>query len=254
LKAINQTRSRKIAAALAVVLLHVVVIRVLLSVRTLFDFEQRGNTVTTWIILPPIQSTRIPQPPPSVGLPMVPLTGESSNFGPEAITPFIPLSLTQPSPNALTYPDTHVLGSLAEYFSCTLINYDKISDSERERCALRLSNLGDVTRLTGDYADYVGTPFKLFGAEATFLFTPATEPAFNLFDAMAGCSERILCRSPIPPEFGLDPDDKRRTTAVVKFQLAKELTLQIGAQTYMEPYLGGARMVYTSGVVVTYRW
>jgi hypothetical protein len=106
-----------------------------------------------------------------------------------------------------------------------------------------------------DYVDGKSMPFSLFGAHGTFAITPPAMRPFDLLASSIGCTwQGGLCRQPIPDKFGLDPDDPKRLTAAAHFDLGQGWSLDAGAQGWMENYLGGARMILTSGVVLTYRW
>src|SRR5882672_3050466 len=81
---------------------------------------------------------------------------------------------------------------------------------------------------------------------------PSAQNAFEPLEASVGCKrEQGLCRPPEPAKFGLDPDNTARFTAAAKFELAKGLSLDIGAQAYAQDYLGRARLIYAAGVVLT---
>jgi hypothetical protein len=263
LKSTHQARLRKAIAASAVVLLHVVAIRALLDVRALLDhLAEKREKAITWIILPPDGApansvARGQSPPSSPGLPMAPLVDKAANptgllaLGQNlALTPF-----TLPSFPAPENLDARVSSALTADFACNFVDYDRLTDAEKSHCALRLSNLGDIEVLPQAYADLKGTPFTLFGTHGTFSLTPPTQRPFDLLALSAGCSwEQGLCRRPEPPKFGLDPDDQTRLSAAAHFELAKGLSLDVGAQGYMENYLGGARPILTVGVVLAYRW
>jgi hypothetical protein len=267
LKAIHQIRLPNLTAALAVVLLHAVAILAMLSVRTVLNqlVERPQNTVTTWIILPPepLQVSlpkRVPSPTTAGGLPMAPLVSKDGNLGflSQSVTT-LPLlfrpTLTLPSLTPPTNLDARVFSTIGEYFSCNFVNYDKVPDAVRERCALRLSNLGDIVLLPSTYSDSKVTPFNILGAQGTFAITPPAQRPFDLLQASIGCAwEQGLCRRPQPDKFGFDPDDQKRLTAAAHFQLAKGLTLDVGGQGYMQSYLGGARPIFAVGVALTYRW
>lgn len=188
---------------------------------------------------------------------MSPLFGETAEFGPSglpvpasappAFSALPALSLPSQNSTALLY--------LGDYLACTFIDYDKQTDAERQRCTISLANLGDVTPLPSEYAETPGTPFRLFGARGTVMITPATEPGWNLMDASRGCVWLLgVCQVPIPPDFGIDPEDHRRGSLLAEFDLGRGFTLYAGAQGFMQNYLGGARVAYTSGIRVTYRW
>jgi hypothetical protein len=164
-------------------------------------------------------------------------------------------ALTLPSLTLQTNLDARVLSTIGEYFSCNFVNYDNVPNAMRERCALKLSNLGDIAPLLSAYTDSKVTPFKILGAKGTFAITPPAQRPFDLLQASIGCAwEQGLCRLPQPDKFGFDPDDQKRLTAAANFQIAKGLTLDVGGQGYMQNYLGGARLIYAAGVVLTYRW
>ncbi len=263
LGAIHQPNLRKIAAALAVLLLHVAAIRMLLGVRDLFErlIAERPQTVTTLIFLPPeslpVSLSKSAPPAPAAALSISPLVRDGPSFAVPSqtmttLTPIVP-ALTLPELPA--NPDARVFVNLGDYFACNFANYDRLTDAERERCALRLSNLGHVAALPGAYVDSKATPFTLFGAEGTFAFTPPAQRSFDLLQSSIGCAwEQGLCRMWQFDKFGLDPDDQKRATAAAHFELAKGWSLDAGAQAWMENYLGGARLALTAGVVLTYRW
>jgi hypothetical protein len=151
-------------------------------------------------------------------------------------------------------PEARVFVTLGEYFSCNLVSYDK-RRTEPERCALRLSELGEVTSFPYAYTDRKETPFTIFGAHGTFALTPPAQRSSDLLQEAIGCTwDEGFCRRWQPQKFGLDPGDPTRLTASAKFELAKGLTLDVGAQGYMDRYLGGARLSYTAGMVLAYRW
>jgi len=251
---------RNVTVAIAVVLLHAAAIRVLLDAReTILSLvTPRSEPVTHWILLPPLQPVNVPQsgpPVPSAGLPMTPLFGGANAPAITARTvPLAPLIALPSQINLPAGPKAPAL-SLGNYLACKFENYDKAPDEEKRRCGLVLSNLGDVTPLVSGYTDYEGTPFSLFGARGTLLMSAATRPAFSLAEANAGCEwVGFLCQTPAAPNFGLDMADQRRSTVAARFELAKGLTLYVGAQDYMANYIGGARPVVTAGVALAYRW
>lgn len=265
--ATHQARLRRVAAALAVVLLHVVAIRALLDIRALFDqrADERQDTVTTWIVLPPESvSASLPKtgssPAPAVALPMPRLMDETASLVAPPPPVFLPPRLSLPTP-ALpplapsTSLDARVFSALREDFACNFANYDTLKDAERARCALHLSKLGDVPAQALAYTDHQEIPFTIFGARGAFRLTPSGKSAFDPLEAAVGCKlEQGLCRPPQPAKFGLDPDDTSRFTAAAKFELAKGLSLDVGGQAYAQNYLGGVRLIYAAGVVLTYRW
>ena len=264
--ATQQARLRRVAAALAVVLLHVLVIRALLGVRALFEqrADERQNTVTTWIILPPESVPAslpklVPSPAPAAALPMARLIDETAS----SVAPPRPVILRRLTLPTITLPpltqpaglDARVFSALGAHFSCNFVNYDTVPDAEKARCALHLSKLGEVPAQSFAYIDSQETPFTIFGARGIFRLTPPAQSAFEALETATGCKwDQGLCRLPGPAKFGLDPDDPTRSTAAAKFELAKGLTLDVGAQGYMQNYLGGARLIYAAGVVPTYRW
>jgi hypothetical protein len=265
LNATYQARLRKIAAALAVALVHLAAIRGLLAVRALFERASAPQTaIATWIILPPepASAKRPDSAPPRIaaGLPMEPLSGKDAaamipTLRITTLTPLIPPLVVLPPLATEPNNDALVFSALAADLSCTFANYDSLSDAERARCALRLSGLGDVAALPDAFIDSKVTPFSLFGAHGTFAFTPPAERSFDLLQASMGCEwEQGLCRPPEPEKFGFDPEDTKRGSAVAHFELAKGWALDAGAQGYMQNYLGGARLIYTAGVSLTYRW
>ena len=265
MKPTHQARLRNVAAALAVVLLHLVAIRALLGVRALFDrfVQSDQQSAMTWIILPPESTgSNLPKPAPdrhTASLSLAPLAEKNLNPGllsQPVMTPLklIPPVLSLPS-ISLTNSDDRVFAALGEYFACNFPDYDKTTEAKRERCGLQLSHLGDVNAFAGTYFDSKVTPFKLFGANGTFAFTPPAQRAYDLVQASVGCAwNHGLCQFWQPAKFGLDPDDQTRGTAAAHFVLAQGLTLDAGAQSYMQNYLGGGRLVLTGGVVLTYRW
>lgn len=202
-------------------------------------------------------ATAAPAPLPSAGLPMSPLFGETGEFGPSGLPVPAPAPPAFSALPALSLPSQNstALLYLGDYLACTFIDYDKQTDAERQRCAISLANLGDVTPLPSEYAETPGTPFRLFGARGTLLITAATEPGLSLMDVSRGCVWRLdVCQPLIPPASGIDPDDKTRGSLLAVFDLGGGFMLYAGAQGFMQNYLGGARVAYTSGVRVTYRW
>lgn len=257
----RETWVRNVTVAIAVVLLHAAAIRALLEAREviLSLVTPRPEPVTNWILLPPLQPVTIPQsgpPVPAAGLPMTPLFGGAAS-APALAAQTVPLAPLIALPSQINLPAQSNAPALflGNYLACKFEDYDKATDEEKRRCGLILSNLGDVTPLVSGYSNYEGTPFNLFGARGTLLVSAATRPAFNLIDENTGCEwVGLLCQPPILPNFGLDLDDERRSTVVARFELAKGLTLFIGAQDYMASYIGGARPVVTGGVALVYRW
>jgi hypothetical protein len=151
--------------------------------------------------------------------------------------------------------DANVTSALAGDLACSFADLDQLTEAQRQRCVLRLSNLGDITALPGAYIDRTDTPFSLFGAHGTFAITPPAQQPFDLLASSMGCTwEQGLCRRPEPKKFGLDPDDQTRMSAVAHFDLGHGFSLDAGAQGYMENYLGGARPILTAGIALTYRW
>jgi hypothetical protein len=254
---------RRLAAAFAVLVLHVLAIRALLDMRALFyrPAEAQEPSVTTWVLLPsePAQRPEVAPSRPVAGLPMERLIDESANPAARARPALRPLPLVPPlalpSLAPQTVLDARVSSALAADFACSFDNYDRLSDDERARCALRLSNLGDLEVLPGAYVDRKDSPFTLFGAHGAFRLAPPAQSTTDPLVLATGCTwEQGLCRLPYPAKFGLDPDDPSRFTAAATFELAKGLSLDVGGQGYMQNYLGGARLIYAAGVVLTYRW
>lgn len=240
--------------------MHAAAISALLSFHEFF-FEsptRQIHTVTYWISLPAIpEKPATAAPLPSPGLPMSPLLGETGEFGPSglpapasappAFSALPALSLPSPNSTALLY--------LGDYLACSFIDYDKQTDAERQRCTISLANLGDVTPLPSEYAETPGTPFRLFGARGMLLITPATEPGLSLMDVSRGCVWQLrVCQPLLPPDSGIDPDDKTRGSLLAVFDLGHGFTLYAGMQGYMQNFLGGAQFGYTSGIRVAYRW
>ena len=188
---------------------------------------------------------------------MSPLLGEPGEFGPSGlpVPASVPPAFSALPALSLPSPNSTALLYLGDYLACSFIDYDKRTDAERQRCTISLANLGDVTSLPGEYAETPGTPFRLFGARGTLMITPATRSGFDLIDASRGCVWRFgLCRPPIPTNFGIDPDDPARGSLLAVFDLGSGFTFYAGAQGYMQNFLGSARLGYTSGVRVAYRW
>jgi hypothetical protein len=187
---------------------------------------------------------------------MARLMDETASF----VVPSLPSRLTLPTVTLPTLSpptnlDARVFSALRADFSCNFASYDALPNAEKARCALHLSKLGDVPPQAFAYTDSGEAPFTIFGARGTFRLTPYPQGAFDALEAAVGCKrEQGLCRLPEPAKFGLDPDDAARFTAAAKFELAKGLSLDIGAQGYTQNYLGGARLIYAAGVVLTYRW
>jgi hypothetical protein len=243
-----------------VVLLHVVAIRGLLGVRALFDQRvgERQDTITTWIVLPPETvpaslPKQTPSPAPAAALPMARLMDETASpvvpSRPIILPPRLTLpTLALPPPAPTASLDALVFSALRADFACNFVSYDTLPDAEKARCALHLSKLGDVPAQAFTYTDHQEMPFTIFGARGTFRLTPSAQNAFDPLEAAVGCKrEQGLCRPPEPAKFGLDPDDTARFTAAAKFELAKGLSLDVGAQGYTQDYLA-------AGVVLTYRW
>lgn len=265
MRATHRARLRRVAAALAVVLLHVFAIRALLEVRALLDKrdDERQNAVMTWIILPPESVSAIPKPmhsAPAAGLPMARLMDQDASLVLLSRPVILPPRLALPplAPPPLTPPaslDARVFSALRENFDCNVTSYDALPDAEKARCALHLSKLGNLPAQAFAYTDRQEMPFTIFGARGAFRLTPSGQSAFDPLEAAVGCKrEQGLCRPPEPAKFGLDPDDTSRFTAAAKFELAKGLSLDVGGQAYAQNYLGGARLIYAVGIVLTYRW
>ena len=190
---------------------------------------------------------------------MTPLVNENAASG--GLASLVPLPPLQPPMIALpplaplASRDSHVFALLGDYFACDFVNYDKLDDEQRQRCALRFSHLGEIALLPPDYVDGKSTPFSLFGAHGTFAITPPAQRPFDLLASSVGCAwEGMMCRVHQPAKFGLDPDDQKRLTAAAHFELAKGWSLDAGAQAWMQNYLGGPRMALSGGVALTYRW
>jgi hypothetical protein len=78
---------------------------------------------------------------------MAPLVAKDGSLGflsqpATTLPPLIRPALTLPSPTPPTNLDARVFATISEYFSCNFVNYDKVPDAARERCALRLSQFG----------------------------------------------------------------------------------------------------------------
>ena len=263
----REFRLRKMAAALAVVVMHGLVLRALWELHDILTpwTGQSNALAMTWIYLPPE-----PAPPgrgntgtvaSAPNFTMTPLF--EGNAVPGAIA--VPTSLLPPSPPVLALPplapltdaNARTFAIIGDYFACDFANFDKLDDDQRRRCALRFSHLGDVALLPPDYVDGKSTPFSLFGAHGTFAITPPSRPSFKLIDAAAaaGCTwDHGLCEGWRHEKFGFDPSDPRRGSAAAHFELAKGLSLDAGGQAWMQNYLGGARLALAAGVVLTYRW
>jgi hypothetical protein len=263
LTAAYEARLRKAAIAFAVVVAHVFALRALLEVRDILSrwTEQSPAPAMTWILLQPSADTPKASSDGSVaGMPMqalprqgVPELGSSSTV--TVLQPIIP-ALTMPLAGTATNPDARVFTALGNYFACRLLDDAKRTHDERERCFSQLSGLRDIVPFQGAYAESKTTPFKLFGANGTFAFTPPLQPSFDLVDASAGCTTRDhgLCGSWQPEKLGFDPSDPRRGSAVAHFELAKGLSIDAGAQAWMQNYLGGGRLALAAGVAISYHW
>ena len=259
----EQDRLRNAAAAVAVVLLHVLAISILLATHVTF-IPRPQNAVTTWILLAPVptqDSLERKQPalePLSLHLPPVVGTGVASGPSIASLPPPSPpvsLFIAPPATLGPKNPDSRVLSGIGDYLYCDLPNYDELPEAQRERCALKLSNLGEIRPFADAYVDNKVKPFSLFGARGSFAITPPTQRTYDLLQSSIGCFwEGGLCRPLQPDKFGLDPDDPKRLTAAAHFELTKGLSLDVGGQAYMQNYLGGARLAYAAGVVLTYRW
>jgi hypothetical protein len=247
-----------------VLLLHAGAIGILLFAgRVFFAPAAKNPRAITWILLPPeaapVDVPKAMSPIPPIASRMAPLFENTSPIAsPQpVITPLqlVPPTFTLPPLQAPASPEKPVFFILGDYFSCNFVRYDEVPEADRGRCALRLSKLGDVTALSLGYTDNKETPFSIFGWNGRFALTAPNQRSFDIVEAATGCRwEQGVCRPPEPPKFGFDPDDPTRGTAMAKFELAKGLSLNVGAQGYMENYLGGARLIYVAGVVLTYRW
>jgi hypothetical protein len=174
---------------------------------------------------------------------------------PISLVPLSPPVVALPPLAPLADPNAHTFAVLGDYFACDFANFDKLDDEQRARCSLKLSHLREIAPLSSTYQDYKSTPFSFFGAHGKFAITPPAQSPFDLLASSIGCTwEGMLCWRPQPDKFGLDPDDQKRLTAAAHFDLGKGWSLDAGAQGWMQSYLGGARMILTSGVVLTYRW
>jgi hypothetical protein len=263
LTAANQSRLRKAAIAVAVVLVHVLAVRGLLELRDILtrSADQPPAPAMTWILLQPSASTPKARNDASVApMPMqafpsqgVPELGSSSTV--TVLQPIIP-ALTMPLAGTAINPDARVFTALGNYFACSVLDDAKRTNDERERCFSQLSGLRDIVPFQGAYAESKTTPFKLFGANGTFAFTPPSVASFDLVDASTGCTTRDhgLCGSWQPEKLGFDPGDPRRGSAVAHFELAKGLSIDAGAQAWMQNYLGGGRLALAAGVAISYRW
>jgi hypothetical protein len=246
-----------------VVFLHALALRVLLSTHVRFVIAEKPPSSMTWISLPPepardIQSTTNSSPTtvslqaPFTGTGAVPGIALPSTPSPQPyISPLIAVTPLGLQPN----PDARVLSAIGDYLVCDFLHYDELPEAERERCGLRLSHLGMAAPFANAYVDNKTTPLNIFGARGTFAITPPAQRPYDLLQSSIGCAwEGGLCRRPQPDKFGFDPDDQKRLTAAAHFELAEGLSLDLGGQAYMQNYLGGARMAYAAGVVLTYRW
>lgn len=130
-----------------------------------------------------------------------------------------------------------------------------MTNAERQRCAIALSNIRPDTSIQSDHADSVGTPFTLFGARGRLMITAAKKPYLDWL-AQAGCEWVVgVCQPITTPAFGIDPDDQSRGSLLAEFYLGGSFTLYAGAQEYMEIVFPlGPRPIITTGIRVTYRW
>lgn len=250
---------RNVTAALAVALFHAAAISVLLSTRELLlrtTSPPRPELVTYWIRLP----EALPRPldeqaPLQRGLPMLSIFGRTEDFSAPMISvPQGALPLTV-LPSLVLPQNSTALNSIGEYFACSFVTYDRMTDTERQRCAMALLAVGPDTPIVSDYVDSVGTPFQLFGARGMVIVAGATRPYLDFLATAAGCDWAMgVCRPILPPTFGIDPDDQTRGSIFAQFDLGRGFSLYAGAQGYMQNFLGGARPMVTTGVRVTYRW
>ena len=256
---------RKVATAFVVALIHVAAIWALLIARSLLipSTSKEPAPVTAWLYLPaePAPARPPASTPRAAGnFVMTPLVDENAASGGLAslspLPPLQPPMIALPPLAPLASRDSHVFALLGDYFACDFANYDKLDDEQRQRCALRFSHLGEIALLPPDYVDGKSTPFSLFGAQGTFAITPPLQTSFDLVDASAGCITRDhgLCGSWRPEKLGFDPSDPRRGSANAHFELAKGLSLDAGAQAWMQNYLGGGRLAVAAGIAISYRW
>jgi hypothetical protein len=93
--------------------------------------KKRLDTVTNWIVLPPLQLANLPPatpPIPAAGLPIAPIVGGNAGIQLVSLAPLVPLT---PIPLLIfppSYPAARALGVLGEYFSCTFVDYDKATE------------------------------------------------------------------------------------------------------------------------------
>ena len=148
-------------------------------------FEPPQNRSISWIVLPPSApepSTPFPDfAPPSLVLPF-------PNIIVEPAAPVVPVPTETPrssqAPPATQTPprapnDSAILGTLGRSLGCNLLNYEKLSHEEKERCIARLAKVQDEPAATYAATDDEKRIAQQFARELAVKQAPPLLPCFS---------------------------------------------------------------------------